>query len=684
MIVVTRALDQLAKQAVGEGNVAVSGIKTMMDKFRLDPGVSQIAEEVYLVANVDVRNDKLKKQFLEAAAAKHPDVRIVYISKTGKPDLQVGNGIDAVLERPKAEVVADTIYSLIEEVTRKGDVVSAADSVPQEIETFKPQGLAGNEKVIPTDEFGEYINPSELEKIIDEVKNEEAQADPIKLDLSKEIPTQPKEIEQVDVQKSQIVENIKGCNKIADINVLTRELTATNIIKDLVKDSAEYVNIEDKLKVLNEKILSIWADPSIRSTADKLDKMKSILYDKDYFRAKSNTLIEQRVEEIISTLIDKTKDCLNKRLAELNNAILNLNRQPAEGLDYTRLAGITDERANLILELQVMDKNIREIFASANKACLDISSIIAEESANLSDSPLLNANLRLRGDSVVSDKSLDTIINIMSTAEQTSLEFKEAARDLVVMMQKVNKLIDLDREQIAALTQVIQYLQSNNIEDTIIKETMIKKSLRLFIAKPNTGRSVIPYILSKLKSRENYNVLYVDLTGTNKVADYGDDMYTLDDWFNNRYEKEFCGVIGKAVDTTEFAQRLMVALVKAADYYRVINVVLDPEQEAIFKVFAPDVLTINYLTDTSKKSLDFFREYIKTTKYDNVAQRVIINKCDIQIRPIIGRLDLLENCDVHIATIPTIPALAECSLNGVKPYELTTVQEAMREVRKVC
>ena len=43
MIVVTRALDQLAKQAVGEGNVAVSGIKTMMDKFRLDPEVSQIA-----------------------------------------------------------------------------------------------------------------------------------------------------------------------------------------------------------------------------------------------------------------------------------------------------------------------------------------------------------------------------------------------------------------------------------------------------------------------------------------------------------------------------------------------------------------------------------------------------------------------------------------------------------------
>ena len=63
-------------------------------------------QEVYLVANVDVRNDKLKKQFLEAVAAKHPDVRIVYISKTGKPDLQVGNGIDAVLERPKAEVVA--------------------------------------------------------------------------------------------------------------------------------------------------------------------------------------------------------------------------------------------------------------------------------------------------------------------------------------------------------------------------------------------------------------------------------------------------------------------------------------------------------------------------------------------------------------------------------------------------
>ena len=130
---------------------------------------------------------------------------------------------------------------------------------------------------------------------------------------------------------------------------------------------------------------------------------------------------------------------------------------------------------------------------------------------------------------------------------------------------------------------------------------------------------------------------------------------------------------------------MLVALTKAADYYRVINVVMSPEQKEIFDILVPDTVCVNYIVDPTSQSLDFFKDYIKETKCENVAQRVIINKCiPSTTSMILEKLDLIMNGDVHVVTIPYEPLITECSLRGVKPYEVQAVTEAFREVCKVC
>ncbi len=140
------------------------------------------------------------------------------------------------------------------------------------------------------------------------------------------------------------------------------------------------MNIEDRLKAIREKMLSVYADPSIHSQEEKLDKIKALTYDKDRYMSESNTIIEQRVEELVSLVIDKTKECLQSRLEELDKAIVNMKSGGSAGVDFTRVAGINDERANLILELQVLDKEIRDIFTATHDAAVDISSEIAAHS----------------------------------------------------------------------------------------------------------------------------------------------------------------------------------------------------------------------------------------------------------------------------------------------------------------
>lgn len=677
MIVCTSSVDTLVRQAFGRVNknfVNISSIQKMMNDWGIDPDLHATAREAYIISDADVTK-KLRDQILQAAAKKHPDVVIIFVARKGKTDIQQGNGINAVLSRPKAEELADTVFGVIEGITEKASVVSSADSVPVGVEGFRVG--EGN-----TDEFGRASSWDTEEKPVEEVTVDNLES----VDLPViESPAPIEEPVVVEEPTSDMVTRIKECNRVAEVARVTREITSGTVIKELIDDNMEYTNIESRLKGITEKIYAVYADPTIRSEEEKLDKVKALLYDKDYYEAKANTIIEQRVEELISTVVDKTKECLQKRLDELDEAIVNLNVKPANGFDYAGLAGLTDARANILLELQVLDKEVRDIFGVTNKVADDMSTKIANNSSDLTGHELLNARLRLTGESVVSDKSIEAILGILNSAEDATGEFKTASRSIVIMMQKLNKLIELDKEQIAMLSQTIQFLRANNVEDTIIKETLIKKSMRIFVGKEGTGRSTVPYVLSKIKSRQNCNVLYMDLTGTCKTRNYGEEMYSYEDWFANRYEKEFCAVEGKIPDTVEAAQSLMVALTKAADYYRVINVVLDPSQKALFDVMAPDVLTINYIVEGTSGNLDFFREFIKDTSYDNVAQRVIINKCVTAVcNPIIGKLGLVNNLNVHVTTIPYIPALVECALREIKPYELENVKEAFREASKVC
>lgn len=664
MIVCTRTGDSLSRSAFGKNNVAVSKIDAMMDAFKLDPNLTKPSKEAFVITSDDVRSPKVKQQFLTAAATKHKDVKIVYIIRSGKDDTAVGNGIDVVLTKPKPDELAEVLRNLVETIASKAPIMSSADEIPKGIEKYTPKEFQQEDK---------QNDQQELE--VNQVEEE-----PEELHVP-----QPEEVVEdyaPTKRTSSMVDRINECNKVADIHILTKELTAAAVVKDLIKENQEYASIENKLKGIQEKMYTIMADKSIKSLEERLDRVRALVYDKEYYKAKNNTVIEQRIEDIIKTITEKTKALLTERLRELDDAILNTNSLIGGNIDFTRLAGINDERANMILELSILDKEIRNIFYNADTLVHTVAAGISESEADLTGNPLINAHIRMRGEHVVSESSLDTLINILSTCERTSDEFKDAINQISIMQKKLNKLLDLDKETIAAQTQIINYLRANNIEDTVVAESLIKKSLRVFVGIEGTGRTVVPLVLSRRKSRQNANTLYVDITGTAKTADYDCDMYTLDDWMQNRYEKEFCTVVGKIGDSVEAAQRLLVALTKAADYYRVINVVIAPEQMNVFNTIANDVLCVNYIVDTDNRTLAFMKEFINNTKFDNVAQRVIINKCSVSCKPIVESLGLLETLDVNVVKIPYILQLVDCSLNKIKPYELTAVVEGFEEVSK--
>ena len=662
MIICTKNADTLARRAFESNEVAVGDFNAMLQQLPVDPTISSPRRDAYIFTSDDIRNPKVRQAFLSAVQNKHSKAIVILIAKQSKSPITIEScpQLNEVLVRPKPAQLKAVVAQQVSINADKTIVHSAGEDIPQIDEN-------------PVPNLGAFDEAEEQEEV--KIVFEE------QLPIEEPQPEIQPEPEPKPDRESELVRRISQAGCVGDAAVLARELTASAVIKDMMESSQSYAAAEEKLKAIQNNIYSIMCSSEIPTLEEKLDKVRALLHDKNYYRSKNDTLIEQRVEEVIDTLLETTKSLVEERLNEIDTAIVNNRVNDRVEKDFGRLAGITEERANLIMELAVLSREVIDIAKASDSFIVDSIGYIAQCATDLTGNELLNARLRLENEQILSDETLIAIKSGLEvSADRLPSEYKQLQLKVQVLLNKLNKLFDLDKETIAAQRAYINFLKANKIEDTVVARSLIKKSLSVFVGPEGVGRTIIPYLLSYYKSRQNANVLLVDLTGTCKASDYGIRPINLEDYLNNRYEKEFCYVSGEIVDSASAAQRLLTSLTKAADFYRVINVVMSPEQQSLFDVIAPDVLCVNYIVDPSLPVLRQSAKLIKETRKPNTAQRVIINKCDVPCTSIIHKLELDNVMDIGLCKIPTCSALIDASLGGYNPVQMSSVTLAIDEV----
>ena len=581
-------------------------------------------------------------------------------------------GIDVTLTKPKGDDITKVLSSVMDE----SDVltIQADDNLNNvNIPTFNPADSPSP--------MGAPMPDYEPELPI-EAQNQFTEEEPITIDIPEPVNEPiPEPIDEP--QSSDLLDRINSSRKVADISVITREIKSGELIKDLINSNSTYAALEGKLKSINEAIALIMNDKYIPTLDEKLSKIRGLVHDKDIYASKGDTLIELRLEEIVDTICSKTSSLLDSRLAEIDTAIKNAKKFKEDDGGNARLAGLNEQRVNLILELRTLEYEISDIFKNTNDVIINTTVAMAEKAADITGDGILNAHIRSRGTILVSDETIGAVrASLELAADKSNAEFKEMKLKVVSMIKLLDELFDLDRQIIAAQQATINYLKAHNVEDTIIAETLLKKSLRVYIGNEGTGRSIIPYLISSHKSRQNANVLMLDLSGRGNYSEYNFQSIDISTFIVDMNQAPFTLVTGKIENNVSTAQRILNALIKAADYYRVINVVLAPEQKELFETIAADVLSVNYITDTSLKNLEATKSLIENTRLNNVGYRVIVNKCDVPVRSIVTRLGLDDRLDFQICVVPNLSAITEANLNGYNPYGISSVSLAMEECIK--
>lgn len=672
MIISTNKSDTMLKRCLDRNQSIVISIEKMIEQFVLDPTTCTPPRTCYIVTNEDISAKRLKEQFEQQLMIKHPNTKVIFINKSSRPMYQNGlQGLDVVLQKPKPQ----DITSAISVVTASGNVTSmVAEQLPQmpEIPTYTPDPPASM-----TD-----TSWTEPDPIPEPVPEEVSEPEELYVPQEPESDPQPEIVPEV--QPSGIVDRVRSAGSVSDVSVVMREITATSLIKDLYATNSTYAGIEEKLKSLNDTIFAIMSDNSIRSLDEKLTKVHALLHDKAFFRAQGDTLIEQRLEEVIDVICTRTSELLQSRLSEIDSAIRKSISDKELDNGNARLAGLGEERANIIIELQTLEIEVTDIYKATDGLIMDTVTDIAAKSSEPTGSDRINDILKARGNMIMSEETVDAIRCAMECSkDKVPSAFKMMKQNVIGVVMLMRKLFDVDQEIIAAQQKAIEFLRSNNVEDTVVAETLLKKSLRVYVGEDKVGRTIIPYLISKYRSRQNANVLLIDLTGSAKYSEYGIQYTNLDSYLNDMQQREFMLAVGSIDNSIASAQRLVTTILKAADYYRVINIVMTMEQKELFDTIVPDVLSINFLVDTNVTRLNNMRDFIAScSNHSNVARRVIINRCDVPIRPIITRLGLDDCMDIQTCVIPTVSVLVESNLGGYDPYGISSVDLIMEEVLK--
>lgn len=700
MIITTKSNDSLLKKAgITANSFVVSQLISMIKGLALDPELANPRRDLCIFSTDDFKSTKDANLFMDAIANRHPKSRIIVVDRTRGKKCRIDLGspdIDMVVEFD-SKALADAISQVM-----NNDTISQAAAMHERKRAIKSQVAAQNDDVLQ-----ESISDEELDAMLEDegdIPDFTPEVEDDLSDLYEEEPVQEAEVvlseepvvepvsapEPVYVPEDtdgSIVEKLNQSRKATDIKAYMHELSASTLIKDMIESNATYAGIESKFETMNNQILTILSNPSYRTVTEKLNAVRSLLHDRAYIASKGDSLLWQRVETIIDTICTKCTDAVDDELATIQSAIdTAYKNRTFDEAGNARLAGLGEESVNITLELLRLQVDINDIFKQTDGFITEVQEVVSQRSVEYVNDERLNIALKAEGSMIITDETLSTLRMLADTAdEKVPTVMKELLCKVVSMNQLMNKLFNTERERIAAQQAALNYMKENNIENSPqYVNNLLRKSVRVFIAEEGTGRTIVPYLLSRLKSRQNANTLLIDLTGENKYDMYGVLPISLEQYITELNEKPFCLIAGETPNTASQAQRISTALHKSADYYRVINIVIRPDQKELFDGLAQDLLSVNYICVPNPRNLATMKGIIENTTIEGVAQRVIINKCDVSISPIVDALGIRNATDVQVCVVPTIDEIVDASLRRLDPAGISSVACEMEQVLRYC
>lgn len=666
MIVATKTVDSLLKGVVSRDSLMISAMESISKSVQLDPEMSTPKKELFVVSNDDVRNPKIRNEFESAMMMKHPKALVMYINKSGKNiEGMTPNLFDVYIEKPKRGEIATRFAELVEEAERKAQF-----------------------KVSDVVETPEEYSPQAPEPAAETVEEESAASSESAVTLQYQEPVAP-EPEPQD-EEIGLLNRIKSSENWAALQAVAQEVSASRVVQEIAEANASFRQSENYVTALSENITAILANPEYDTTT-QLAKVRSILHDRSYVKAKTNSIVEQSLEQIILSLVDKAKLEVETKTSEMNERILSaFKRKESQEAPNVRLSTIIENRSKTLLELTALDLEIKGIASKCMSTVNDTVDNVISSSVASTQSPILDSQIKARYGEIVPANLLTVLDNLFQIGESSTESFGQMSEAVNSTIRKLYSLLALYQEESEVLADTIRYLRANKVEDTVLANTIMKKSNRMFISNGDFDSIALTYMVSKHNSRKNNNVLLLDLTGSDALDMFGVSTSKYSDFMeHSNFNHKFLVVSttndpGVSISTDEDCQRLATRLLHYSKHYSVINIMCTADQTNLIQNFMADVLSITYMVDCYPTTIKRMASCIADSRIENTANRLVLVNYISDSAALCKQLGIMERLDIQLTTCEPVSAIRYCSLHKQDPYEVDSIVEDIASVLKVC
>lgn len=472
-----------------------------------------------------------------------------------------------------------------------------------------------------------------------------------------------------------IEESLAAMNSFEDWSIFKEHLNKDAITKKLIEENTEYVGLVNMLDVLDKEIETVWRDPAL-SPDQKFEKIKAIGLQRSVVRATTNSINVEKVISIISTIALAAKRTVEEKVNSLDVSLYKITTDKKAIMDTSYIDKAISERAQVQLELLNISRGIVDLYKSMDNLVVDE---IQELDRKLpSGNEFINQMVKPLGTQIFTPQNTATLVTkLMQALQSNRLLASQMEESVNSVIQTLFDLCEKDEEIIRYQANMINLLKANRVEDVIITNTLLKKTLRLFVGADNTGRSATAITWCGILSRRN-NSLLIDLTGRSKFREYGITPMSLDDFMADRIEQQFLCVESDHILDAEELQLVVDQVKSRLNYYPYVNIILAPEDTSGIDQLSAEALCIHYITDCSTTSVRTMKEVIKQHNSKNIARKLIT--IDTPVSPLMIADSVgIDPTICRVVTLPSVPAIRACSLKHDRPYEYNDVVKVFEE-----
>ena len=667
-----------AKKAFG-GKCKQSSMTKIVELLPIDPAHSEM--EIVLLSSRDLAGDSTGR--IQAAInSKHPRICVIYFPSNEKEAALLKNVHSYQTKHIAAEDIktaVKTYYGEHVKTVPQTENTSVYDSVgtsAQEPEYAAPKFELPTipeppKPVVVTQPMVEE-RPAEVESKVEEEPPIQTVVEPILVDPV--IP--PKAMQQI-VVKDTLEEKIANIKDFHDWNCFVESVKKDSITRQLLQENTEYQGIQSMLDLWEIRIRDAFNSPTL-TAEEKFAKIKEFGQQRTALTAGSNAIYCKKLNSVIESIVASASNTVNSYLRDVTESVQKISMDRASLLNYMNVQPLVEQRLGIQLELMNMLMSLIQVYVAMDST---VDEKISTMTANLPTSnEFICEMLYPVKDMFLPSNSAELATSMMESLQKGNVTMSALESSVKATIELVFKLADKDEEIIAYQQKVIDLLRAHRVEDLVVRDSLIKDCLRLFVGADDSGRTATALAYAGMMSRRT-NTLLFDFSKNSKLSRYGVDTISVHDFMANNSEMRFLCISGDLHDDAEAAFHVMKEIRSRISYYGCAVIILDTDQHELLDQFSEDALSVTYITNCTAASISSVKQAVANHTYENIAHKLVVIDAPISIVDVANSV----GCDVtmtKVIPVPYIPEMRACCIRNQQPHEdakiLSIFEEAFR------